>query len=441
MIDDLYIWFLFGIVILAGIFFVYLCQKKMEIAVFFFALTPLISAIFYENLPEDPLVVTEATIEIGGMIRAAILVILGTVGIFKYLSNISKDKWQIPIHFFLLIVFAVFSFSSILYSLDQRFTLIRSGLLFAVIGFLLGLNVWLKEDDNIKKALNSLFVLVTIIIFLTLLSIFVFPSRVWWWKANRLIGLWEQPNSNGAFIMLSYPILIWKFYTTQNNKKYLVLIPLLINIGLHILSGSRTTILASSVGVFIWLLLEKNWVKLFSVSSIMGFLIIILLNFSPASFERGESLNVTDLSAREDIWNSAIVFVKERPLFGYGYGVEGAIFQNELKVDLEDSFIERNVRQSMHSGYLSIIVGLGIFGLLLWAIVLLFPLKFSLSVPFSPEKAFAIFTIIVVLITNFVESSLTGYSQPTDIFFWLSWVILGAIWNTNLQNNKSVQIN
>ncbi|MBK8946969.1 MAG: O-antigen ligase family protein [Ignavibacteriae bacterium] len=429
--NDLYIFFAIGIAAILGIGTFLLWLKKFETAVFFFALSPLISAIFFDNLPQEDVVMDEVTIGIGGTLRAATLAFLGIAGLIKFILSIPKNKLKIPIHFILLGIFLLLAFASSFYSLDQKFTIIRAGLLFAVFCFLLGLHVWLQEGNNLHKALNSMFVLVTVIIFATLIGLFIIPSRIWWYKLPRLVGLWEHPNTYGSFSMLAYPILIWKFYSIKSHKKYFILFIILINLGLHILTGSRTTLLASSVGVVVWLLLEKNWVKLFSVGIIIGIFIIALLNFSPESFKRMETSDITDLSSREDIWNSAEIFILENPILGYGFGVEGKIFQDELKVDLEGSFIERSVRQSLHNGYLSMLVGGGIVGLILWIIILLFPSVATFAYSFSPEKAYAYYTFITVFITNFVESALTGYSLPSDIFFWLAWTILGSIWIKN----------
>ncbi|MBI1932089.1 MAG: O-antigen ligase family protein [Ignavibacteriales bacterium] len=427
MNQDLYIFFGLGIGLILGSALFLLWLKNFEIAVFFFALTPLISAIFFDNLPQENVVMDDATIGIGGTLRAATLILLGIAGIIKFSLNIPKNKLKVPVHFILLSIFLFFSFSSTIYSLDQKFTLIRSGLLFAVFCFLLGLNVWMQENGNLKKAMNSLFVLASIIILATLAGTVAVPSRVWWWKLPRLVGLWEHPNTFGSFCMLTYPILLWKFYTIKSKNKYFILLLIFINMGLHILTGSRTTLLASSAGVLVWLLLEKNWVKLFSLGIALGIFLVSLLYFAPSSFKRNETSEITDLSSREDIWKSAEIFIKEKPIFGYGYGVEGKIFQDELKVDLEGSFIERNVRQSLHNGYLSLLVGVGIVGLILWLLTLTFPFIFSITSVFSPEKAYAYFTFVTVIITNFVESALTGYSLPSDIFYWLAWTILGSI--------------
>lgn len=435
MNQDLYIFYGLGILLILGAAIFLLWFKKFEIAVFFFALTPLISAIFFDNLPQETVAMDEATIGIGGTLRAATLILLGLAGIIKFLLSIPKNKLKIPVHFVLLGIFLLFSFFSTIYSLDQKFTLIRAGLLFAVFCFLLGLHVWLQENNNLKHAMDALFILITIIILATLAGIAAIPSRVWWWKLPRLVGLWEHPNTFGSFCMLSYPILIWKFYSIKSNNKYFILILILINLGLHVLTGSRTTLIASSIGVLVWLLLEKNWVKLFSLAIGLGIFLVFLLYFAPSSFKRNDTTEITDLSSREDIWKSAEIFIKEKPILGYGFGVEGKIFQNELKVDLEGSFIERNVRQSLHNGYLSLLVGGGIVGLILWLLTLTYPFVFSLTGSFSPEKAYAYYTFVTVIITNFVESALTGYSLPSDILYWLAWTILGSIM---VKNSKSI---
>ncbi|MCP5064832.1 MAG: O-antigen ligase family protein [Ignavibacteriae bacterium] len=428
MTNDLYIWVLVAITSILGVSLLYIWLKRFEVAFLFFAITPLISPFFFDNLPElETLTSTEATTGIGGYIRAVILLVLGMVGIITYLKKILKLEWKIPTHLFLLSIFIIFSFSSSYYSLDRNFTLIRAVLLLSVFGFLLGFHSWLQHKENIGRALNLLFVLAISIIVVTFIGMLVFPARTWWWKASRLIGFWDSPNNLGSFCMLVYPILIWKFYNVKNSKRFLISIPLIINILLHIFSGSRTTLLASFIGVILWLVLERSWIKLFFTTLFLGLSLIALVNFSPTSFSREENSKITNLSSRENIWESAFIFIEDRPIIGYGYGVEGKIFQDESKLDLDESFIEKNVRQSLHSGYLSILVGGGIVGLLLWIIILLFPFWIGLSVPFNSIKAYSIVTMVMVLITNFIESNLTGYSSATDIYFWIAWIIAGNL--------------
>ncbi len=368
-----------------------------------FALSPLVSTIFYDNMPEIADIVTdEATTGTGGYLRAALLLMLGTIGLFNYFRNFKKLKGNIPTQLFLLGIFILISFGSSFYSIDQKFTLIRATLLFSVFGFLLGFYTWLRVEGSLNKALNTLFILGTILVFVSLLSLIFIPSRVWWWKATRMIGFFEHPNNFGAFCMLLYPIFIWKFYNIKTSKRFWVILIILLNIFLHILSGSRTTIISASIGFIIWLIFEKSWIKLFFTSTFMIVSFIILINVMPSSFSRKEKSQLTDLSSREDIWKSAFIFIKEKPFLGYGYGVEGKVFQNEQKLDLEGSFIEKNVRQSLHNGYLSIITGVGIIGFIVWLISVLFPLWLGFTAPFSTIKAYSIITIIMLLITNFI---------------------------------------
>jgi len=301
-------------------------------------------------------------------------------------------------------------------------------LLLSVLGFLLGLYAWLRTDGSIQKLLNSLFILAVISIFVSYVLLIAMPSRAWWWKASRLISLFEHPNNFGAFCMLLYPVLLWKYFSSNSSSKYFVLVLVGLNLILHILSGSRTTLISSSVGIIIWFLLEKNWLKLFGSLVVIAIFAIGLITLSPQSLTRQEQAELTDLSSREDIWESANIFVTEKPILGYGFGVEGKIFQNEQKLDLGGSFIQKNVRQSLHNGYLSIIIGLGFLGLLVWIIQIFFPLVTNIAKSFSYEKAYAMVTILMILITNFFESALTGYSLATDTFFWIAWLVSGVLW-------------
>ncbi len=428
MTNDLYIWLSAIIIFAFGSVLIFFWLKKFEIAFLFFALSPFITPLFYENIPAIEIVGgSPESPGIGGYTRAIILLLLGIVGIITYIKNFSKLNGKIPTHLLGLAIFVFFSFISSLYSLDPNLTLTRSLLLFSVFGFLLGFNSWLQEKGNINKALNILFIIVTISIFVTIIGLFALPARTWWHKSPRLIGFWEHPNNLGAFCMLVYPIIFWKFYNIRNPKKYFILLILFLNILLHILSGSRSTLIASLLGITIWLLLEKNWIKLFFIVLILGISFITLVYFSPSSFYREEGSKITDLSSRDSIWKGAFIFVKDHPFIGYGYGVEGEIFKDESKIDLEGSFIEKDAHQSMHNGYLSVVVNLGLLGLFLWLFVLFIPLSIALPIPFNEIKAYSVVTISMVLITNFTESNITGYSTATDIYFWIAWIIAGNL--------------
>jgi len=371
-------------------------------------------------------------------LRAGILLLVGAMGLITYIKRFPIHKGKVSIHLIILFAFLLFSLSSVFYSIDSGTTLNRSVLFITLFFFLLGLNSWLDEPENFYVLLNTLFFVVLFLLVVNLIALFVWPARAWWWKtSSRLIGLWSHPNELGGFSMIAYPIILWRFYKIKGNQKYFVLSVLILNFFLHFLSGSRTSLLAAFVGILIWLIMQRSWLKLTSLSFLLILGVFLSSQFSVASFDRDENSKITDLSERENIWDGAIILAKEKPILGYGYAVESKIFAEQNKYDLEGLNMDANAQQPLHNGYLSIFVGGGSIGLFLWLIAIFIPILFALGSKFSLYKLYAITTMIPILISNIVESAITGYLGATDIYFWLAWIVAGKLYI--LENKKNIE--
>jgi O-antigen ligase len=438
---ELYDIFSLLILVLILVLGFYYSWEKYELVIFFFVISPWLFSMFFSNIPVW--INEELPTGPGGYLRGAVLLFAGGFGLFKYIKRIHFDKGGIPIHLLLLGIFLFFSFISIQYSLDQRYTFIRASLFTALFFFLIGLNSWLDNEDNFHKLLNTLYYAILFLAVISFIALIIWSSRVWWWKTpTRFLGMWSHPNELGGFSMLAYPVLLWKVYNSKNRSKYFVYFIMLIVILMHLLSGSRTSIIGSFLGVALWFIIEKNWLKFIMIS--MSLLVggITLYQVSPSSLQRGEDSNLTNLTQREDIWETAFYFAKEQPILGYGYGVEGKIFADQLLVDIEGQHFKANAQQPLHNGYLSIFIGVGAIGFLLWLIIILLPLYNSFYSSLSLYKQYAIVTIVMVLISNIVESALTGYNSVSDIFFWLAWVVAGKLFllEEKKQNSQPVAL-
>jgi len=427
---------LFGatITIVLGIIVFYISWKKFELLIVLFTLSTWVASVFYANAAEwiNDVIATGP----GGYSRGGILLFVGLLGLITYIKRIPDHKVKIPIHMLILFVFLIFSFASSYYSIDSSTTFIRSSLFIALFFFLLGLNSWLDNINNFNGLMNILFKVVAFILVTNLIALIFWPSRVWWWNtSSRLIGLWSHPNELGGFSMIAYPIILWKYFQVKGNKKIIILLTLGLNFLLHILSGSRTSLVASLVAIMFWLFMQRSWLKLVVLGStvvIGGFLVTQL---SIASFNRGDaSTNLFALSERDIIWEGAIILAKEKPIMGYGYAVESKIFANQNKYETEGTFLNLNSQQPLHNGFLSIFVGGGVIGMFLWMIAIILPIIFAFASKFSLYKLYAITTMIPILISNIVESALTGYLSATDVFFWIAWVVAGKLFI--LENKK-----
>lgn len=432
---DLYIFFLMGIIALGVITVSYFTWHKFEIAIVLFLITTLIAGFFFDN--QESWVVEEVATGLSGYLRGSILLFTGIMGILHYWKNIRTHQNKLPLHLIVLSLFLILSLGSTYYSIDVKNTFFRSSLFILLFLFLLGLNTWLDRKEKFEKLLNILFVVIGFILFINLMALILSPSRVWWWKSSsRFLGLWSHPNEHGGFSIIAYPIILWKYYNIKSNKKYIILIILGLNIFLQILSGSRTSAIASLAGIIVWFIIQRSWIKLVLFSFVSLFVVYLAIQFSFANFARDESENIFTLSEREIIWEGALVLAKEQPILGYGYAVESKIFYNQNKYDTEGTFLSENAQQPLHNGYLSIFIGGGLIGFSLWMLAMGYPIYNAVRSKFSIYKLYAIATLIPILISNTVDTAITGYLSATDIFFWVAWIVAGKLYILEIEENK-----
>ncbi len=427
MPKDLYIWFQLIAASALGIALMYIFYKRFIIAIGFFIITPLFSALMYTN--KEEWINVEVATGLQGYLRAGILLSLGLVGIFYFITHWNQHKDKLPVHFIVLGIFLLFALISISYSVDRRYTTIRAFLFLATSGFLLGLHTWLDNKKKFEQLFNLLFYYVLILSLLTLFFVVFEPSRAWWWKEpSRLLGIWDHPAVLGAFCMISYPILIWKFTKVGWKGKGLIGLLLIITFLFHVASGSRTTLGTSMFGFILWLIISKKFKELIVASVLVSIFFIGIATSAPASMRRDKSKGIFFLTERDLIWKGAIKIIEKSPLIGYGYRVEAKIFDDQKEYDISDLFFIATAQQPLHSGYISIAAGGGLVGLLLWLTLLTIPIYKSLHSNLTIEKGTVALIMIMLMITNLTETALTGYQSLTDIMFWIAWVIGGNIY-------------
>ncbi len=416
----------------------YVFYKHYIIAIGFFILTPLFSAITYVN--KEEWINVELATGLQGYIRAGILLSLGIVGILYFVTHWNKHKGKLPIHFLVLSIFLLFAIISISYSVDRRYTTIRAFLFLATSGFLVGLYTWLDSKKRFEQLFNLLFYYVLILSLVTIFLVIFEPSRAWWWKGpNRLLGMWDHPAVLGAFCMISYPILIWKFTKVGWKGKTFIGLLLIITFFFHVASGSRTTLGTALFGFILWLIITKKFKELIVASILVSIFFIGIATSAPASMKRDKSKGIFFLTERDLIWKGAIKIIEESPLIGYGYRVEAKIFDNQKVYDISDLFFIATAQQPLHSGYISIAAGGGLIGLILWLTLLTIPIYKSLRSNLTIEKGAVALIMIMLMITNLTETALTGYQSLTDIMFWIAWVVGGKIYKFDEDFTKSTK--
>lgn len=367
---------------------------------------------------------------IASYMRLALMGACGMAGWLYYLKAKLRGGIRDSPLVYLMLLFLGYALVSTAYSMTGRYTLIRSSSFIIFFGYILGLSIWLKTEDQARRSLNAF---VPIVVFLILINLLapLHPSHpVWWQKMpNRYVGLTDHPNTLGGWCMIAYPVLMWAIHSRRGFWKFAFVMILGINLWLHLLTGSRGTLLTGLLCIPLWLFGMRQWGRLGLTLLLLITLVGVALVVEPARFTRpmedspkGHS-EITGLTGRPEFWMACLDMISQRPLFGYGYAVEGYVWRfSSYRVE-GSSLWEGNPRTSLHQGYLSVGIGLGVGGLLLWLIILFGPLILALRAPASPYRAWVLAVLISALLLNFVETAIASGTSLGDVCFWTGWIL------------------
>jgi O-antigen ligase len=412
-----------GVLVACGIGF--WSVKRYEIAVLLMAISPWIYAVssYYgsENLVEDQ-------VTAGSYIRIGLLVLIGSVGVLKYLLNLKMGPEKLPLEMKLFGGFLLFALMSTSYSVDPVYTFIRSASFIAFFGFLLGLHSWMRSDYEMLRTLDILFYLSAAFAVVNASSPLILGDLAWVGdEVVRFRGWAGHPNMLGGFCMVSYPIVYWKYLRSDVGMKLVICGLVTILAGLHFNSGSRATLLLAFVGMFMWFVVSKRKVSLVAILGILTVAVVwigsttsITKNFQR---ETEQGMSITTLTGRGELWAVSYKLMTERPILGYGYGVAGKVLSDARFYEKDITIWSGSVRSSLHNGYLSTVLGVGVVAFIFWLSLLLMPFWRCRLAPWSDYKGIVMTVMLMGVALSFVESSPTGCASPEAIIFWSIWIM------------------
>lgn len=419
------------LLLLTGIFAVLggaigaLCWKHFRIAVFLIALSPFFSNFFagftHPGVPDQEPVM-------GSYIRIGILGLAAVVSLFYLFTEKLPHSEPFPAHFFFLFFFISIAMGSTLYSIDQQYSLIRSVCFAALACFLLGCHAYLKSEVRVRFLLKTLFAVVCFYVAANYIALVFFPARAWYpTMPNRFQGFLSHPNTLGSLCMLSYPILFLWINERRGVEKVFPSLILLSSLFMHALSGSRGSILAAVGGVAVWWISMRKYEKVFVYILFIALAFLLVVVIQPSRFEREGNDDIADLSGRSAFWEGVLLLISESPVKGYGYGVGGKIFEDPRFQRKGWQLWSGSAKASLHQGYLSIMVEVGLIAFILWCgswVIVIWRCAF---LPPGEYKSFVLSTLSMCLILNFAETSITGGNTIPSIFFWVTWVVGGRL--------------
>jgi O-antigen ligase len=240
----------------------------------------------------------------------------------------------------------------------------------------------------------------------------------------RFVGIFTQPNEVGSLVLITVGVGVAYWMSATKRAKVLLATMMTTALVLGVLSDSRSSMGAMVIGLSLFFLWKYRWRGILVGAGALlaaAFVMIVMIGNARTYIERGD---VSTLTGRTDVWSYAVDQIKESPLLGYGYEVEGAIY------DLRHFPIwygpwDEGPRSSIHENYLGHMVGVGIPATLLWLFVMLRPWVALFRRDEDPWglKPLALLIVIPCLIVNFAESSAGDGSYCDGLIFMLCWAI------------------
>ena len=219
-------------------------------------------------------------------------------------------------------------------------------------------------------------------------------------------GLALNRNSVYELIMPIIPLTL--FFADNGRKKlYSILLICVVSIVIFF-TKSATSILSLSVYLVILFLDKfiKNKKRLIiglvlTLTAIWGFTLLAI----PLNKDIGFITNIFDnksetLSGRTDIWKKAANYIKDRPLFGYGY-------DNQIIGDNGYNYngVNKDFPNDTHNSILFLLLSTGLVGTAIYLYLLFISLKTSISIVSVYSKyKYLIYYIIVFMFRGLTES-------------------------------------
>ena len=271
---------------------------------------------------------------------------------------------------------------------------------FRMAGFVAGLwllTPWWGRRDLLL--VRCYFVSLWVALGSVLLGLFISPHRA---RANGRLGgvVWPIPPTQVAHyaaVGMGLVIVLW-FCGYIRGRTTLILA--VVGGAILLLTHTRTALVALIASLLVAglsLVVAKPRVrKLFA--AVGAFAAVVVMTFSAAIttwLERGQSTQGLDnLTGRTEVWGPLLTFPRDKFQEIFGFGLSNASF-NGFPID---------------SNWMSSYEQLGLFGVAICVIILIFLLTTAFFQPRGVRRALALFLIAYCLVASFTEDGFTDVS-------------------------------
>ncbi len=282
-----------------------------------------------------------------------------------------------------------------------------------------------QSEADVQKLLGRFILGCGILQLLVVVVWMTQPSDSTWFEEEglfRFAGIFGSANELGALSMVTIiaGIAHWNAAIGRGRRLLLgLLITMAVMFGA--MADSRTAFIAITVGLIAYCIWKYRAIGALLVLSSVCTLLVLLMSVAPEYLNR----DVTTMTGRAEAWTFEIIKLKQAPVLGYGYDVEGEIFQDRHFPNWE-TFWNGGPNTALHNSYLSVAIGCGIPAMLVLLVILMAPWIWLMREDEDAWKLKPLFFLILIpmLVLGAQESGLAEPRYLKGILFFLSWMLV-----------------
>jgi O-antigen ligase len=299
----------------------------------------------------------------------------------------------------------------------------------------------IETEEEIYELIRIFWIGSMILMGVLLFSAVALPTdQTWKLDDNgmlRFTGVFNSPNQVGELMLTTVAsgLILWP--AALKKTRTLIVVTTLTALIFDGMADSRSSFIAMSVGVLL-LAIQKYRMRAVAIGGlvlIVGFVAFSHLEGGQEYVTRGD---VSSLTGRTEIWRYIFHAIRERPLLGWGFEVEGQIFQNR-DFPLWEQIWNEGPRSSLHNGYLSRAVGVGIPATLMWLFIITRAVGFAIFKQKSLVlRDAALVSSVPVLILNMVESTAGDCRYSVGLLMAIVWALSEKARLASLKNRSQI---
>jgi O-antigen ligase len=189
------------------------------------------------------------------------------------------------------------------------------------------------------------------------------------------------------------------------------------------MADSRSPIVAIAIGCAVYLVMKYRARGVIGIVALYA-IFYAIAHLLPGMHEYVDRGDVASFTGRQVAWDFGVRSIKESPLLGYGYEVEGQILASPYFQGW-DAVWGLGYQSSLHNGYLSRAVSLGIPALLFWVFFIIRPMVTCFLPNGDPWKLkwLVPLALVPMLILETTES-VVDFRSFAGVMMALVWVML-----------------